>query len=238
VDADDRIRSGALGPIPAGGVGGEGQKDQAVLLRRGRRIKLRHCYVALYFHSPDCRAYLTQNTIRRSRKKDSTRSDVRPITETFGSPGGGRQVRISVGGGKNASPEERVAYARLRGNPHYREDRQVMSVELAFYRPFIRQSAPGPEEGGAEQSLAVLLRQMVRVTLGDQTLPSPFIRVATRDSERLPNHRRPNSPVWEHVCRSFLEAVREPTAQAGVAAGAGPVRALMKHLADRFGGRG
>jgi hypothetical protein len=204
----------------------------------GGRIGLRHCSVVLYFHSPDPLAYMTQNTITSSRKKDFTRSDVRPITYTFGSPGGGRQVKISVGGGPNASPEALEAYAWLRGNPHFREDHQVTSVELAFDRPFIRQFASGPEEGDAEPSLPGLLREMVCVTLGDEALPSPFIRVATYDSERLPNYRRKNSVVWERVRRIFLKAVREPTAQAGVAAGAGPRRALKNRLAGWFGDRG
>lgn len=90
-------------------------------------------------------------------------------------------------------------------NSRYQEDREIIGIELIFHPPFIRNVTRG-----SDLNLSHYLRELVRVTLGDETLPNPFFRVATMETEHLlclPDSLRSNSAAWEHVRKAFLEAV-------------------------------
>ncbi len=85
-------------------------------------------------------------------------------------------------------PDRGVASAAgLKENSQYQEGRRVECVELIFQSPFIRRIAGSTNGGGSQPNLPRLLRDLVLATLGDETLPNPFFRVATLETRGLPD---------------------------------------------------
>lgn len=191
------------------------------LFSKDGRLALKACTLALYCHLyPDASAYysmgdayndLVRGRITRAKRiyapLDVVGSSEKVVSHLFGSARSGsasaeRQVRLSVWGGDHPSPSAAEPYAGLIKNSQYQEGREIIGVKLIFHPLFIRYVMRG-----ADLKLSRLLRYLVRATLGHETLPYPFFRVATLDTQYYPTSLRPNSAAWERVRRAFLEGV-------------------------------
>ena len=176
----------------------------------GGPIELGSCSIAGYFHI-DLETYMDilQGCITRATGRRWDQLIPHPVGEMlkykFGSASGGRRVTLSSYDGDKPLPSGGVAYAGLKS--HYQEGCDIMRVELAFEGPFIRRIAVSTNGEGSQPNLARLLQDLVRATLGDETLPNSFFRAATLESRNLPDSLRPNSASWESVRRAFLDAV-------------------------------
>ena len=187
------------------------------------RVELSNCSLDLYCHnSPDysdaggCfidafHSFLEGRITRGKEMREPRRivgSNEKVPMRSFGSASGGRRVSVSVWGGPYQSLVNSEAFAWLEENATYRDDRAVLNVELSFNSPFIRQITRSIRADNTDLNLPGLLRNLVRATLGDGALPHSFFRVATLESQGLPDSLRPNSAPWERVRRAFLDAVR------------------------------
>lgn len=183
------------------------------------RVALKACTLALYCHlhpdpsdaesTADAYEDLVDGRITRA---EGWHAPIRVLgsrekveSHRFGSLSAARQVRTSAWGGEYPSPSAAEEYAGLMESIRYQEDREIIGVELIFHCPFIRKVTRS-----SDLNLSSHLRELVRVTLGDETLPYPFFRVATMESKHLlclPDSLRPNSAAWEHVRKAFLKEV-------------------------------
>jgi hypothetical protein len=184
------------------------------------RIELKSCSIALCCHiSPDLSDtastadtysdFIYGRITRAKRYPDLPRvpdSQKKLFSSyRFGDLRADRRVSISVSGGKHPSHSAMVAH--VEGSAHYREDREIICLQLIFRGSFIRHIAKVTPGDSSDLNLPDLLWNLVRATLGDETLPHSFFRVATLESQGLPDSLRPNSAAWERVRRAFLEGV-------------------------------
>jgi hypothetical protein len=187
------------------------------------RIELKSCSLALYCHnSPDLSdTASTSDTYsdfvygRITHAKGGPNPPRGPDSQKrlfssyhFGNLKADRRVLISVAGGKYSSPNHQML-AHVEGSAHYREDREIICIGLSFRGSFIRHISEVTTGGSSDLNLSRLLRNLVRATLGDESLPHSFFRVATLESQGLPDSLRPNSAAWERVRRAFLEGLPE-----------------------------